>query len=62
MKIKIYALYHGDIFIALGTKKFLADYIGVNEKTISFYATETYKKRKKYNFENSYLVIEVEDD
>ncbi len=60
--MKTYALYWGDKFLALGTKKELADYLGVKEKTISFYASETWKKRRNYNFERCYIVIEVEED
>jgi len=62
MKNKIYALYHGDSFLIAGTLKELADYLDVNERTIKFYSTKVYKKRRKYNFDNCYLVIEVEDE
>lgn len=61
-KMKIYALYHGDTFLKVGTKKELAEYLGVKEQTIYFYTTEIYAKRKNYDFRNSYLVIEVEDE
>ena len=60
--MKTYALYWGDKFLALGTKKELADYLGVKEKTITFYASEVWKKRRNYNFERCYIVIEVEED
>lgn len=60
--MKIYALYKGDKWITDGTKKELADYLGVNERTIYFYSSEVYKKRKNYDFKNCYLVIEVEDE
>ena len=60
--MKIYALYKGDQFLIVGTKKELADYLKVKEKTISFYSSEVWKKRRKYNFDNCYLVIEVEND
>ena len=56
--MKIYALYKGDQFLIVGTKKELADYLKVKEKTISFYSSEVWKKRRKYNFDNCYLVIE----
>lgn len=58
---KVYALYHGDKFIDLGTKKELAERNGVTKDTINFYRSSTYKKRRKYNFDNSYVVIEVEE-
>lgn len=60
--MKIYALYKGDKWITDGTRKELADYLGVKERTIYFYSSEVYKKRKKNNFENCYVVIEVEDE
>lgn len=44
-KEKIYALYRGEKFIAIGTKKELAELLGVKVETISFYATPAYKKR-----------------
>lgn len=44
-KEKIYALYRGERFLAIGTKKELAELLNVKEKTISFYATPAYKKR-----------------
>ena len=44
---KIYALYKGDNFIDLGTRKELADKMGVGERTIAFYSTETYQKEIK---------------
>ena len=58
-KEKIYALYKGDSFIAMGTKKELADYLGVTIRTISFYSTPTYQKR--YNYKG-WVVIRIEDD
>lgn len=60
--MKLYALYKGDNFIDLGTKQYLANLLGVSEKTIYFYSSNVYKKRKNYNFKNCYVVIEVEDE
>lgn len=54
----MYALYHGDTFIDLGTKYYLAKILGVNIRTIEFYLSPTYKKRTNYN---GYLVIKIED-
>lgn len=42
-KEKIYALYKK--FIAIGTKKELAELLNVKVETISFYATPAYRKR-----------------
>ena len=44
-KEKIYAIYRGEKFIAIGTKKELAELLNVKVETISFYATPAYKKR-----------------
>lgn len=59
---KQYALYYADRYLFGGTRKELADYLGVKEKTIYFYTTNIYKKRRNYDFSNCYLVIEVEDE
>jgi len=53
----MYALYHGDTILTIGTKLELAKYLGVKERTINFYMTPTYKKRNK----NGYLVIRIEE-
>lgn len=60
--MKTYALYWGDKFLIVGSRKELAEYLGVKEKTISFYASETWKKRRNYNYDKCYIVIEVEND
>ena len=44
-KEKIYALYRGEKFLAIGTKKELAELFNVKVETISFYGTPAYKKR-----------------
>ena len=55
----MYALYHGDEFIDIGTQEYLAKLLGVTKKTISFYATPTYRKRIK---DNAWIVIRIEED
>lgn len=55
----MYALYHGDIFIDLGTKEYLAKLLNVKPRTITFYSTPTWLKRTNYN---GYVVIRIEDD
>ena len=55
---KEYALYYGDKFIDLGTKKYLANLLGIKEKSISFYMTPTYQKRNNYK---GWVVIRIED-
>lgn len=56
---KIYALYHGDNFIDLGTKKYLAELLNVDERTINFYMSPTHKNRTNYK---SYIVIKIEEE
>lgn len=56
---RIYALYHGDTFIDLGTKKYLANLLGVKEHTIEYYMTPIHKKRTNYK---SYIVIRIKED
>lgn len=55
----MYALYHGDTFIDLGTKEYLAKLLKVKIKTIEFYASPTYRKRTG---DRGYLVIKIEED
>lgn len=55
---KMYALYHGDNILTIGTIKELAKYLNVKDRTIKFYSTPTYKKRAK----DGYLVIRIEED
>lgn len=59
-KPKYYALYKGDEFIDLGTKKYLADLLNVTIETLNFYMSKTYRKRNKKG--NCYIVIRIEDD
>ena len=54
----IYALYHGDKFVDMGTKEYLANLIGVSKETIEHYMTPEYKKRTKYS---GWIVIKVEE-
>jgi hypothetical protein len=55
----MYALYHGDKFIDIGSLEYLAKLIGVGKRTISFYMSPTYKKRTNYN---GWIVIKIEKD
>lgn len=56
-----YALYKGDKFIDLGSRKKLAELINVKESTITFYMSPTYKKRAKNEYNNRYLVIKIKE-
>lgn len=55
--MKEYALYHGDDFIDLGTKKYLAKRLNVKESTITFYSSPTYKKRTG---ERGYVLVKID--
>ncbi|MFS9164927.1 hypothetical protein QM879_01085 [Streptococcus salivarius] len=44
-KPKEYALYKGDELLAMGTKKEIAEQLGVSVSTIYYYHTPTYAKR-----------------
>ncbi|WP_411842201.1 hypothetical protein [Salinicoccus sp. HZC-1] len=59
-----YALYKGEDIICIGTTAEISDFQGVQEKTIKFYLTPTYKKRiEKRKKPRNYLVLErLEDD
>lgn len=62
-KESIYAVYKGDKFIDLGTKKELAKKTGLSTETIRCLATPSKLKR----FENSqkksgYIAIKIEDE
>ena len=52
----MYALYHGDNFIDLGTKEYLANLLKVSKKTREFYMSPAHKKRTKYR---GYIVIKI---
>lgn len=56
-KEPMYALYHGDEIKTIGTKKELAKYLGVSERTIYFYSTPVHRKRNK----KGYLTIKIEE-
>lgn len=57
----IYAVYKGDEFIDLGTKKQLAKTLNCKTKSIAFMTTPCYKKRIKGK-ENRLTVIKVEEE
>lgn len=53
-----YALYKGDEFIDLGGKARLAKRLGVKVETITFYMSQTWRRRTG---DRSYIVIRIED-
>ena len=59
---KQYALYKGDTYLCGGTKKELADYLGVKLHTITFYKSNTWLKRvEERKAKDPYIVIEIEE-
>ena len=46
---KMFALYHGDNILTIGTIKELAKYLNVKDRTIKFYSTPTYRKSGKFS-------------
>jgi len=55
----MYALYHGDVFVDLGTKQYLATLLKVSVRTIEFYMSPTYRRRTN---DNGWIVIRIEED
>lgn len=55
--MKEYALYKGDEFLTIGTKKELAEYLKVKIETISFYASKVYLRRTNGN---GYVVVKLD--
>ena len=45
--MKTYALYKGDNFIDLGSRKHIAELLGVTENTVEFYTSPVWRRRKK---------------
>ena len=50
-----YTLYYGDDFIDLGSRKYIADLLGVKEKTVEWYTFPAWRKRHKD--ENEGIII-----
>lgn len=57
--MKIYALYKGEKLLADGTLLQIAHKMGVKLRTIKFYKTPTYKKRRA-NGKNFRELVEIE--
>lgn len=60
-KENIYAVYKGDEFIDLGTRKELAEKLNLKPDTVKFLSTPTYRKRIK-NRPNALIAIKIDDD
>lgn len=55
---KNYALYRGEKFLGIGTKKELAELLNVKVETISFYGTPAYKRRTNQNKGRRLVLVE----
>ena len=57
MQMKEYALYKGDELLAMGTKREIAEKLGVSVNTITFYGAPSYAKRT--NEKNGRRLVEL---
>lgn len=55
---KTYALYYGDTFIDLGSRKYIADLLGVTEKTVEWYTYPAWRRRHK-NENEGIIIIKI---
>lgn len=60
-KVRIYALYHGDTFLLTGSKSELAKFLGVKERTITFYSSKVYEKRNENGYKVIFIGVEYEN-
>lgn len=49
MQVKEYALYKGDELLAMGTKREIAEQLGVSANTVGYYGTPAYARRTSEN-------------
>ena len=49
MQVKEYALYKGDELLAMGTKREIAEQLGVSASTVGYYGTTVYARRASEN-------------
>jgi len=54
----VYALYHGEYFIDIGSIQYLAKLLNVKPDTIRFYRSKSWQKRTP----NGYAVVKLEDE
>ena len=45
MQVKEYALYKGEELLAMGTKREIAEQLGVSASTVGYYGTPVYPRR-----------------
>lgn len=49
MQVKEYALYKGDELLAMGTKREIAEQLGISVNSVSYYGTPVYARRTSEN-------------
>lgn len=49
MQVKEYALYKGEELLAMGTKREIAEQLGVSASTVGYYETPVYARRTSEN-------------
>lgn len=49
MQVKEYVLYKGDELLAMGTKREIAEQLGVSASTVGYYGTPAYARRTSEN-------------
>ena len=59
---KIYALYKGDKLLATGTIIQISHQLNIKPKSLKFYKTPTWIKRRKNKLDNCKILIEIEDN
>lgn len=61
MQAKEFALYKGEELIAMGTKKEIAEQLGVSASTIGYYGTPVYARRVSESWVFNCEGIEIEE-
>lgn len=56
MQAKEYALYKGEEILAMGTKRKIAEQLGVSASTVGYYGTPVYARRTS---ENGRRLVEI---
>jgi hypothetical protein len=60
VQASVYALYKGDKFLDLGTKKELSERTGIKLKTLDFLASNINKQRiNKRKYQNALMLIKI---
>ena len=59
--VKLYAAWHGDEFLIVDTVERVAEYLGISERSVYFYTTPTYRKRRKTSDCFYIMKVEVEE-